>query len=111
MSDKIIVLVTGANTGLGYEIIKALYQSSTSYEIIVGARSTSKADDAVKKLQSEVGSSPSSLSTVVVDVQSDDSIAKATEELTQRHGKLDVLINNAGKASLVTTFLVCVQSL
>jgi hypothetical protein len=34
------------NTGLGLEAIKALLQSETAYEIIIGCRTVSKGDDA-----------------------------------------------------------------
>ncbi|KAJ7800809.1 hypothetical protein B0H14DRAFT_3092520 [Mycena olivaceomarginata] len=83
-SDKKVILITGANTGLGYEIVKALYATSVPYEIIIGSRTLSKADDAIKVLQSEI------------DVSSDTSLEAAVKTVEGRHGRIDILINNAG---------------
>ncbi|KAJ7827846.1 hypothetical protein B0H14DRAFT_3144386 [Mycena olivaceomarginata] len=97
-SDKKVILITGANTGLGYEIVKALYATSVPYELIIGSRTLSKADDAIKVLQSEVASSPSTLSTLQIDVSSDTSLEAAVKTVEWRHGRIDTLINNAGAA-------------
>ncbi|MCJ1443998.1 MAG: hypothetical protein MMC23_004498 [Stictis urceolatum] len=96
MASKTIVFITGANTGLGYEVVKALYASSKPYEIIVGARSSEKSSAAIEKLKSEVPSSSSTLSSATVDVASDSSIEAVGKDLSSRHDRLDVLINNAG---------------
>ena len=94
--DKKVVFVTGANTGLGYETIKALYKSTTPYSIVVGCRSTSNGETAIAALKQEVPSSPSTFDVVEVDVASDESINKAIEFISSRFGRLDVLVNNAG---------------
>ncbi|RMZ80461.1 hypothetical protein DV737_g3038, partial [Chaetothyriales sp. CBS 132003] len=85
------------NTGLGLEVVKALYVSSHAYEIIVGSRSISKAEAAIESLMKEVPQSSSTLSIVQVDVSSDASIDAALKDIVSKHGgRLDVLINNAG---------------
>jgi len=95
--DKQIILITGGNTGLGFEAVKALAKTSTPYEIIVGCLTVSNGEDAIKQLQSEFQTS-STLSTLEVDLESDTSIEKAVQEITSRYGRLDVLINNGGVA-------------
>ncbi|KAK7715184.1 hypothetical protein SLS64_003882 [Diaporthe eres] len=95
-SDKKIILITGANTGLGYEVVKALYATDVPYELVIGTRSLSKGDEAIATLKTEVPSSPSTLSTLQVDLASDASLEAAVKTLSEKHGHLDALINNAG---------------
>lgn len=99
MADKHIVLITGGNTGLGYETVKALYASETAYTILMGSRSVEKANDAIKLLQSEVPSSKTEVIPVQIDIEDDESIEKAFKEVESKYGKIDTLINNAGKFS------------
>ncbi|KAF2723906.1 NAD(P)-binding protein [Polychaeton citri CBS 116435] len=94
--DKQVVLITGGNTGLGLEIVKALSKTDTPYEIIIGCRTTSKGDAAIEEVKKEIPQSPSSFSTVAVDLSSDSSLEKAVEEIGSKHGRLDVLVNNGG---------------
>ncbi|XXH02197.1 hypothetical protein Hte_008565 [Hypoxylon texense] len=87
------------NTGLGLEIVKALYATDVPYEIIIGCRTVSKGEDAIATVQKETpsqSSSPSSISVVQVDLSSDASLEAAVETIRSRHGRLDVLVNNAG---------------
>ncbi|EGP84578.1 unnamed protein product [Zymoseptoria tritici ST99CH_1E4] len=95
-SNKEVVLITGGNTGLGLEAVKALYKSKSAYEIVIGSRDPKKGEDAVSRVEAEVSDSPSSLSVIQVDISSDDSITKARDEIQSRFGRLDVLLNNAG---------------
>jgi len=96
MGDKHIILITGANTGLGLEVVKALYKSNVPYEIILGSRSVEKANEAIAAVEQESQASKSNLSSVQVDVSSDDSIRTAFEQVKSQHGRVDTLVNNAG---------------
>ncbi|OHE98620.1 short-chain dehydrogenase [Colletotrichum orchidophilum] len=96
MSSKRIVLITGANTGIGYETVKALLQSERTYHIIIGSRSVEKGETALADLTKEFPSTASSLEVIQVDVADDESILAAFKNVKERHGLLDVLVNNAG---------------
>ena len=91
-----LVLITGGNTGIGYETIKALFQSSKPYHVLLGTRTVSKGEDAIAKLKQEVPDSKSTVETVQIDIESDESIQKLYEFVEKKFGKVDVLINNAG---------------
>ncbi|KAL2842543.1 hypothetical protein BJY01DRAFT_249028 [Aspergillus pseudoustus] len=91
-----IVLITGANTGIGFQIVRALSSSPKPYQILVGARSPTKAQEAINAAKEENPSSPSTYTPVVIDIEADDSIRSAFNQVSSAFGKLDVLINNAG---------------
>jgi NAD(P)-dependent dehydrogenase (short-subunit alcohol dehydrogenase family) len=96
MSSGKVVLITGANTGLGLEIVKALYKTDRAYQIIIGCRTVSKGEAAMESVQKEIPKSPSALSVIQVDLSSDESINNALKNIESKFGRLDVLINNGG---------------
>ncbi|KAF2731668.1 NAD(P)-binding protein [Polyplosphaeria fusca] len=97
-SGKGIILITGGNTGIGYETVKALMQSEKPYTILMGSRKLENADNAIKQLSSEVPNTRSDVTPIQIDIVDDDSIDKCFKAVEQKYGKLDVLINNAGAA-------------
>ncbi|GKT76480.1 dihydroanticapsin 7-dehydrogenase 1 [Colletotrichum tofieldiae] len=86
MNAHKIILVTGANTGLGREVVKSLLQSTVVYSIIVGSRNLANANNAIQSLTAEFPASKSALHPLQVDIEDDQSINRA----------LDALVNNAG---------------
>ncbi|KAM5523899.1 short chain dehydrogenase [Fusarium oxysporum f. sp. phaseoli] len=98
MDGRKLVLVTGANTGLGFQIVKAVCSSDTEYEVLVGGRSIQKAEQAITSLKEQFPSSH--LHAIQVDIGDDASIVAAFEHVKTKYGKLDALINNAGEFSL-----------
>ena len=93
---KQTVLITGANTGLGLEVVKALSASEHAYTIIIAGRSPQKVKDAIKQVQSEFPNTKSTFDEVQIDIESDESIVKAFEKVSGSYDHLDCLINNAG---------------
>jgi NAD(P)-dependent dehydrogenase (short-subunit alcohol dehydrogenase family) len=100
MSSNPIMLITGANTGLGFESVKSLCKSAKPYTILVSGRSIEKANAAVKEIQAELPETTSVLSTIQIDLEDDESISQAFKYVSEKYGRLDVLVNNGGKSSI-----------
>ena len=96
MATPKIVLVTGGNSGIGYEAVKALMQSDKPYHILLGSRSSEKGKLAIETLHAECPDSNNTVEAIQVDLTSDESIEKAFKQVQTNPGHLDVLINNAG---------------
>lgn len=94
MSAKTIVLITGANAGLGLEIVRALAKSSIAYDIFLGSRSASKAEEAINTVKTEVPNTTSEFRSVQVDIADDASIEAAFKVVEQTAGKVDVLVRS-----------------
>ncbi|KAF2848573.1 putative short-chain dehydrogenase [Plenodomus tracheiphilus IPT5] len=94
-SLKTIVLVTGATSGIGLELVTQLLSDATKH-VLLGSRSVEKGTTAVKDLASR--SLPGSIELLQIDVSNEDSITAAAKEVEARHGRLDALVNNAGIA-------------
>ncbi|KAI1104960.1 hypothetical protein F4804DRAFT_305575 [Jackrogersella minutella] len=93
MASKALVLITGANQGIGFAIAKQ-FASLGKYHVLVSARSTSNAEAAIQEIQKE--SSDAALTPITLDVTDDASIAAAAKNVTDQFGHIDILINNAG---------------
>lgn len=91
MSTNTIALVTGANQGIGFEIAKKLATENEGYHVIMTGRRREAIEEAAKDLQSK----GLSVEALVMDVDSDASVEAAAKAVTDQHGRLDVLINNA----------------
>lgn len=90
------VLITGANTGLGWQIAKKLATEHKDYHIIMSGRRKDAIEKAVADFQSD---GLANVEALVLDISSDESIANAAQAVAERHGRLDVLVNNAGLTS------------
>lgn len=95
-TSQTIVLITGANTGIGWETVKALLQSDRSYHVLMGTRDLQKGQEALILLKGIAFNTKSTTELLQIDVSSDESISKAFDLVQATYGRVDVLLNNAG---------------
>ena len=94
-----LVVVTGANRGIGLEFCKQILAKSDGNSVVASCRDPSAATD-LNALQKEMGASR--LAIVALDVADEKSIAKwaeglaALEPVKAHGGSISVVINNAG---------------
>lgn len=102
-SQTRVVLITGANRGIGFAILQALASQpeTANSNLLLGCRDLKKGKEAVKQLRSQ--GITSSVHPVLIDVTSDSSIKHAVGEIQQQYGQVDTLINNAGYATIPST--------
>lgn len=82
---KPLALVTGANRGLGLEIARQL--SARGFGILLGARDAEAGQAAAESLGA---------AWLPLDVAEAESVREAADWARAEHGRLDVLVNNAG---------------
>src|SRR2546430_9558112 len=87
-----LAVVTGANTGLGFETARVLAARGAS--VVLAARDIEKGKRAAARI---AGTAPGAdVMVQPLDLTSLDSIRAAAGELRARHPRIDLLINNAG---------------
>lgn len=87
MTQQSIILVTGANRGIGKEVARQL--AETGHTVLLTARSLAKAQGTAKQLRQ------ANLIPVQLDVADPDSITDLHQWVMDKYGRLDGLINNA----------------
>jgi NAD(P)-dependent dehydrogenase (short-subunit alcohol dehydrogenase family) len=88
--DKRLAVVTGANKGIGFEICRQLARNGL--RVVLSSRDEDKGREALRVLQQE----SLDVDFHVMDVTDGQSIETFARYLDDRHGRLDVLVNNAG---------------
>ena len=87
-----VALVTGGNSGLGFETVKALAGKHT--HVILACRDTVKGNAAQEQICQQTPDA--SIEVMLLDLASLASIRQFAEAFTLKHNQLHILINNAG---------------
>ncbi|MEU6824500.1 oxidoreductase [Streptomyces atriruber] len=90
--SKRVIVVTGANSGLGLATTRALARKGA--RVILAVRDEAKGRAAVEQITAEVPGAD--LEVRRVDLSDLDSVRDFSEQLHADHNRLDVLVNNAG---------------
>ena len=87
-----VVMVTGANAGMGKEIVFAL--AGMGATVVMVCRDSGRGEAARREVQERSGSGDVEL--LVADLSSQQSIRNLVREFAASHDRLHVLVNNAG---------------
>lgn len=90
-----VVLITGANSGVGYATAQVLATAPENFHIIMTGRSLERVQEAKAEIESTDPSTKLHLTALHLDVTDPKSIRAAADSVSQKFGRLDVLINNA----------------
>lgn len=91
--DGKLFIITGANSGLGFETTRALVKRGAT--VILACRSLEKANEAIKKIREETQTGE--MIALELDLADFDSIKKFADVIKDKYPKFFCLINNAGK--------------
>src|SRR5713101_4867816 len=83
-------LVTGANKGIGYEVVRQL--TGKGFQVFIGARNR----EAGRKAANEIAKKAGKATFLEIDVADNASVTGAAREFAKAADHLDVLVNNAG---------------
>jgi len=87
-----VAIVTGSNTGIGYETARTL-AVDYGLKVILACRSRDKAQQAVEQIQALGGKADYCL----LDLSNFESIRQFAKDIKHRYPKIHILINNAGR--------------
>jgi 3-oxoacyl-[acyl-carrier protein] reductase len=90
MTEKRVAIVTGGSRGIGAAIVKRLARDGI--HVVAVARTLDKLQSVVAEVESAGGSAEA----VQCDISDSKALQTCIEDAGEKHGRLDVLVNNAG---------------
>ena len=90
MTEARVALITGANRGIGFEILKSF--AAAGYTII----GTSRSKEGKAIIDNELGSSDSKGFGSILNVKDKDAIKVLNGQIKDQFGSVSILVNNAG---------------
>ena len=92
-TQKVHILITGANQGLGFVSAQQLLRQGDHLHIYLGVRDQKKGEEALEKLNEQKDKKASnSVELILLDITNDSSIEQVVKTIKQ----LDILVNSAG---------------
>ncbi|RYG38863.1 SDR family oxidoreductase [bacterium] len=85
-----VALITGANKGIGFEVARQL--GKTGMVVLLGARDATRGAESAEKLRNE----GLDVREIAIDLGDLETVEAAAAQIESEHGRLDILINNAG---------------
>jgi len=86
-----VAIVTGGSRGIGLAIARELVRSLGMKVVVVDV-----VEDQIKSLAEAFGQGEDSVDGRVMDVTDSEGFGRMVDEVVERYGRLDVLVNNAG---------------
>ena len=91
-----VIVITGANKGLGFELAKRLLKNPSKPTVIVTSRNETLGEEAVKELTKLFPASKDSVHYHALDITKKETYAPFLDWIKEKFGQIDVLVNNAG---------------
>ncbi len=90
--DKKVAIVTGANSGVGFEVTKGLLKKD--FHVVMACRNLEKANNAKEQILIDLPES--NLEVMTIDLSDFESVKTFAREYKSKFQRLDILVNNAG---------------
>ena len=92
MSDKLILLISGANQGIGFQAAKQL-AATRKYIVLLGSRDLEKGNKAVEDIlaDKDVSIDRANIDAIQLDLSDDKSIQTAVEVVEKKYDHLDIV--------------------
>jgi NAD(P)-dependent dehydrogenase (short-subunit alcohol dehydrogenase family) len=100
-----VALITGTSSGIGLDT--AVHFAQAGFTTVATMRDLARSEP----LQARAVAAGVSLDILPLDVSSDASVDTCVREVLERHGRIDVLVNNAGSGYLGTTEQTSLEAL
>jgi 3-oxoacyl-[acyl-carrier protein] reductase len=94
MTEKRVAIVTGGSRGIGEAIVRRL--AADGMHVVAVARNLDRLQQVCAAVRDELSGGGGSAEPVACDIANSKALADAIEKVAEHHGRIDVLVNNAG---------------